>query len=209
MNTAEAGDRLLRLLHQLQSTDQSNPEQVAAVLRTSLCPGDNWLDPRYQTVDRHQIATYSLYDARGISVVSIVIAPGARPPIHDHTAWSVIGVYRGRVREAWFRRLPSTGRVLPERVLVHDRGTVVVLPAHQLHTVEALGDHPAVTIQIYGASRSTQAGIWVDPDSGREGSYTSHYRESAAAGLRQIVRSAFAQRISRAVETLRLWSRLW
>jgi predicted metal-dependent enzyme (double-stranded beta helix superfamily) len=205
MDTAGTGDRLRRLLHQLQSTDQSDPEQVAAVLRTSLRSGDGWLDSRYLAVDRHQTATYSLYDARGISVVSMVIAPGARPPIHDHTAWSVIGVYRGRVREARFRRLPTTGTVVPEHVLVHDRGAVVVLPAHELHTAEALGDHPAVTIQIYGAPLSTQAGIRVDPESGREGRYTPHYREPAAAGLPQAAWSALARRISRAGETLRPW----
>ena len=53
------------------------------------------------------IGQYALYRAEdgSLSLFSLVIPAGAETPVHDHLAWGLIGVYRGRQDETVYRRL--------------------------------------------------------------------------------------------------------
>ena len=84
---------------------------------------------------------------------------GAPSPVHDHGSWAVIGIYRGRERETWFRPGPGDGPALVEDcVFVNHPRTTHAVPDGIIHTVEALDE--AVSIHVTGprdVSRKTGA----------------------------------------------------
>jgi 3-mercaptopropionate dioxygenase len=109
---------LEHLRSQIQAA-RSDPGRVVNLLQEILRRRDDWLDPRYQVLYHNKPTAYPLYDAPdgSCSIVSLVLPAGKRTPIHTHAAWAVLAVYKGRVRETWFRSLTSEGAgIVPERM---------------------------------------------------------------------------------------------
>ena len=78
---------------------------------SALLSGEGWLPDEYASPDLRSgmgggIGQYALYRAEdgSLCLFSLVIPPGAETPIHDHLAWGLIGVYRGRQDETVYRR---------------------------------------------------------------------------------------------------------
>ena len=53
------------------------------------------------------IGQYALYRAEdgSLCLFSLVVPAGAETPVHDHLAWGLVGIYRGRQDEIVYRRL--------------------------------------------------------------------------------------------------------
>src|SRR3954464_9811677 len=53
------------------------------------------------------IGQYALYRAEdgSLCLFSLVVPAGAETPVHDHLAWGIVGIYRGRQDETVSRRL--------------------------------------------------------------------------------------------------------
>src|SRR5262245_4967904 len=78
----------------------------------TLLAADGWLPLTYASPDFTSgmgsgIGQYALYRAEdgSLTLFSLVIPAGAETPVHDHLAWGLIGVYRGRQHETVYRRL--------------------------------------------------------------------------------------------------------
>ena len=67
------------------------------------------------------IGQYALYRAEdgSLCLFSLVVPAGAATPVHDHLAWGLVGIYRGRQDETVYRRLDD-GRD-PSRARARDR----------------------------------------------------------------------------------------
>src|SRR6185295_9163904 len=52
------------------------------------------------------IAQYALYRAQdgSLCLFSLVVPAGAATPVHDHLAWGIVGIYRGRQDETIYER---------------------------------------------------------------------------------------------------------
>ncbi|MEZ5288287.1 MAG: hypothetical protein R2712_26495 [Vicinamibacterales bacterium] len=79
---------------------------------SALLAADGWLPDAYGSPDHESgmgggIGQYALYRAEdgSLCLFSLVIPAGAETPVHDHLAWGLIGVYRGRQDETVYRRL--------------------------------------------------------------------------------------------------------
>ena len=82
------------------------------------------------------IGQYALYRAEdgSLTLFSLVIPAGAETPVHDHLAWGLIGVYRGRQDETVYRRLDDgadgdQGRLEVSRAHTMARGEFYALHA--------------------------------------------------------------------------------
>jgi predicted metal-dependent enzyme (double-stranded beta helix superfamily) len=111
------------------------------------------------------------------SMLVAVFAPGARAPIHDHGSWAVIGIYRGREQETWFRRVDDRSvagraRLEVDRTRINPGGTVAGVPNGVIHTVEALDGQEAVSIHVYGTDIVTQARSTFDLEAGTESPFS-------------------------------------
>src|SRR5262245_4675844 len=78
----------------------------------ALLAADGWLPDTCSRADEKSgmggsIGQYALYRAENgsLCLFSLVVPAGAATPVHDHLAWGLVGVYRGRQDETVYRRL--------------------------------------------------------------------------------------------------------
>lgn len=163
----------------------SDPSRVEVILTEAMADRDDWLDARFQETHESDYALYPLYRAPGgrCSIVCVALKPGKPAPIHNHGAWAVIGIYKGRERDTWYRRVddgtvPGRAQLEVEQAAVNDRGSVHIVPDGKIHTVEALDHHPAVSIHVYGTDILTQVRSSFDLEAGTEQVFQPRYEDA-------------------------------
>jgi len=129
----------------------------AALLET-----DGWLPDACAQPDTTSrmgggIGQYALYRAEDASLClfSLVVPAGAATPVHDHLAWGLVGVYRGRQDEVVYRRLddgrdPSRARLEVARQQQLGPGECYTLlpPADDIHYVRTISETASVSIHL-------------------------------------------------------------
>ncbi len=127
-----------------------------------LLRAEGWLPEKYATPDETSgmgggIGQYALYraDDGSLCLFALVVPPGSRTPVHDHLAWGLVGIYRGRQDETVYRRLDDgsdEGRATLEieRRQTLERGEFYALlpPLGDIHYVETVSDTPSVSIHL-------------------------------------------------------------
>src|SRR5262245_20497124 len=127
-----------------------------------LLASDGWLPDEYASPDFKSgmgsgIGQYALYRAENgsLTLFSLVIPAGAETPIHDHLAWGLIGVYRGRQNETVYRRLDdgtdetkATLEIARTRTLDTGEFYSLVPPLDDIHYVRTVSDVPSVSIHL-------------------------------------------------------------
>jgi predicted metal-dependent enzyme (double-stranded beta helix superfamily) len=164
-----------------------DPQQVRNILRDALATPGDWIDPAYQQLGEGDYALYPVYRAEDgrCSILVVALRPGTPLPVHNHGSWAVIGVYKGRERETWFRRVddgsvPGRAQLEVDQTFVNQHGTASVVPDGQIHTVEAMDGQQAVSIHIYGTDIVTQQRSEFDPQAGTERLFRPPFAETAA-----------------------------
>lgn len=160
------------------------PERTVALLEEAFAQGLDWLDERYlECPEDREWMLYPLYRApdRRTSMLVAVFSPGVTAPVHNHGSWAVIGIYRGRERETWFRRTDDGAaeavRLEPADSFVNATGSVHEVPDGTIHTVEALDGKDAVSIHVYGTDIVTQERSTFDLATGREDIYRPKFSD--------------------------------
>jgi 3-mercaptopropionate dioxygenase len=127
-----------------------------------LLAADRWLPKEYSEPDLKSgmgsgIGQYALYSAEdgSLCLFSLVIPAGAETPIHDHLAWGLIGVYRGKQDETVYRRLDDGADESKAQLEVARRQTVtpgqfytLLPPLDDIHYVKTVSDTPSVSIHL-------------------------------------------------------------
>jgi predicted metal-dependent enzyme (double-stranded beta helix superfamily) len=149
----------------------------------------HWLPEEYAKPDLtsgmgNGIGQYALYRAHdgSLCLFSLVIPPGAETPVHDHLAWGLIGVYRGRQDETVYRRLDD-GRdeahadlEVARRQTVEAGGFYALLPPiDDIHYVRTVSDTPSISIHLLA---NDTACVWrhrFEPDTGVVKAFRSGY----------------------------------
>src|SRR5262245_30168605 len=105
----------------------------------ALLAADGWLPDSCASPDKSSrmgggIGQYALYRAGdgSLCLFSLVVPVGASTPVHDHLAWGLVGIYRGRQDETVYRRLddgsdPSRARLEVAKQQQLGRGEVDTL----------------------------------------------------------------------------------
>ena len=154
-----------------------------------LLAADDWLPDEYAQPDMKSgmgggIGQYALYRAEdgSLCLFSLVIPSGVSTPVHDHLAWGVIGVYRGRQEETIYRRLDdgrdeSRAHLEIARQQVVDSGQFYTLlpPTDDIHYVKTVSETPSVSIHLLA---NDTACVWrhrFDPAAGTVSAFRSGY----------------------------------
>jgi 3-mercaptopropionate dioxygenase len=141
------------------------------------------------------IGQYALYRAEdgSLCLFSLVIPVGAETPVHDHLAWGIVGIYRGRQDETVYRRLDdgrNAGRakleVAKRQTLARGEFYPLLPPVDDIHYVKTTSDTPSVSIHLLA---NDTACVWrhrFEPASGIVTPFRSGYANApcpdAAAG---------------------------
>jgi 3-mercaptopropionate dioxygenase len=150
---------------------------------------EGWLPHEYASPDFTSgmgsgIGQYALYraDDGSLTLFSLVIPAAAETPVHDHLAWGLIGVYRGRQHETVYRRLDD-GRDETKAVLEVSRSHTMetgqfyslLPPLDDIHYVKTVSDEPSVSIHLLA---NDTACVWrhrFDPSTGDVKAFRSGY----------------------------------
>jgi predicted metal-dependent enzyme (double-stranded beta helix superfamily) len=113
---------------------------------------------------------------------SLVIPAGAETPVHDHLAWGLIGVYRGRQFETVYRRMDdgaddTRADLEVARTQTMDTGEFYSLlpPRDDIHYVRTVSDVPSVSIHLLA---NDTACVWrhrFEPATGAVQAFRSGY----------------------------------
>jgi predicted metal-dependent enzyme (double-stranded beta helix superfamily) len=169
----------------------SDEERVTA-LRPSfakLLAADGWLPEACARPDEKSrmgggIAQYALYRAEdgSLCLFSLVVPAGAATPVHDHLAWGLVGIYRGRQDETVYQRLDD-GRdpihadlqIAKRRTLSPGEFYTLLPPADDIHYVQTVSETASISIHLLA---NDTACIWrhqFDPGSGVVTPFRSGY----------------------------------
>jgi predicted metal-dependent enzyme (double-stranded beta helix superfamily) len=130
------------------------------------------------------IGQYALYRAEdgSLCLFSLVVPAGAATPVHDHLAWGIVGIYRGRQDETVYRRLDDgreQGRaelvVAKQQTLGTGEFYALLPPADDIHFVKTASETASVSIHLLA---NDTACVWrhkFDPASGVVTPFRSGY----------------------------------
>lgn len=154
-----------------------------------LLAADGWLPDEFATPDHGSgmgggIGQYALYRAeRGdLCLFSLVVPSGAATPIHDHLAWGLVGLYRGRQDETVYRRTDdgrdrehATLEIMRRQTLGPGEFYALLPPEGDIHFVKTISDTPSISIHLLA---NDTACVWrhrYDLDSGLVTPFRSGY----------------------------------
>jgi len=164
-----------------------------------LLASDGWLPDQFASPDATSrmggaVGQYALYRAEdgSLCLFSLVIPPGEETPIHDHLAWGLIGIYRGRQDETVYRRTDD-GRdparadlaIAKQQTLGPGEFYALLPPADDIHMVRTVSAEASVSIHLLA---NDTACIW-------------RHRFDAASGAVTPFRSGYANAPCPEVET--------
>lgn len=192
---APAARTVVEEAQRLMAAPMSHAERVERLKPafTALLASDGWLPAAFAEPDRTSgmgggIGQYALFRAEdgSLCLFSLVVPSGAATPVHDHLAWGLVGVYRGRQDETIYRRLDD-GRD-PERAALEvatrqelGPGECYTLlpPDGDIHYVRTTSEESSVSIHLLA---NDTACVWrhrFDPSSGRVTPFRSGYSNAA------------------------------
>ncbi len=94
-----------------RSGDSTEAVESLRPLFSGLLAGEGWLPEVYQSSAPESgmgggIGQWLLFRsaARDLCLFALVVPPGTAPPVHDHLAWGLVGLYRGEQEETVFAR---------------------------------------------------------------------------------------------------------
>ena len=159
--------RLYRFLTELEdilnhvSDDCSRIWTIAPLVR-KLLTSSYWLQMEF--THPHPDPGWSvrfLYQEHGypLTVQMVAWLSSYTSPIHNHAAWGMIAVIGGQEKHRLWRRSPTPEQ--PDRIeymgeKVFVPGDIVGFMPNAIHSVEPLGDEPAVTFNLYGVTDYSQ-----------------------------------------------------
>jgi predicted metal-dependent enzyme (double-stranded beta helix superfamily) len=111
-------------------------------------------------------------DESGLTLMRARFGPEEMTPIHNHGAWGVVGVYRGRDRyQVWRRRDPAADarpghaevELVEERIL--EPGDTIVLPPppQDIHAQQGADGQTVHELVLFGANLRGKPRLYFDP----------------------------------------------
>jgi predicted metal-dependent enzyme (double-stranded beta helix superfamily) len=138
--------------------EAASPEEACEAIRprfTELLGDSGWLPEQYQEGAAEGgmgggIGTWLLFRAGdgSLSLISLVVPPGAQTPIHDHLAWGLVGLYRGAQDEEVFAEREGRLERVDRRALAPGDFYVLLPPRDDIHSVRTTSDETSVSIHL-------------------------------------------------------------
>ena len=101
------------------------------------------------------ISVLLLYDELGfpLTVQTVTFAPGTTSNIHNHGTWGIVAILKGQEKNTFWRRNPTDE--FPDKIekvgeLNLQPGDLISFTPETIHQVQAVGNEPTVTFNIYG-----------------------------------------------------------
>lgn len=153
--------RLYRFLTEMEDVlinveDESSRLAEIRKLVRRLILNSYWVQSQYSEPDpKTGTSVVLLYDELGFpfTVQTVTFAPGTQSSTHNHGTWGIVAVLKGQERNTFWRRTPlpdCQDKIERSGELTLFPGDIISFTSDSIHSVEAVGDEPTVTFNIYG-----------------------------------------------------------
>lgn len=159
--------RLYRFLTELEDVlnnveDQSTRLPEIRMLVRRLIINSYWVQSQFLQPDlKTGISVLLLYNELGfpLTVQTVTFAPGTNSNIHNHGTWGVVAILKGQEKNTFWRR--SGNHDFPDKIEKTGEinlfpGDIISLTPETIHHVQAMGEEPTVTFNIYGETNPKQ-----------------------------------------------------
>ncbi len=163
----ESPYRLYRFLTEMEDILASVPDMsgriraIAPLVRKLLISSD-WLqmeftypaaDPGWSVRFLYREPNYP------ITIQMVAWLPGNQSPIHNHATWGLVALISGQEKNRLWKRSPTPDN--PDRIecvgeQILNPGDIIGFLPEAIHSVEPLGDEPAITFNLYGITDFSQ-----------------------------------------------------
>ncbi len=159
--------RLYRFLTEVEDVlnnaeDESNKLPEIRMLVRRLMVNSYWVQSQYlQPAVETGTSVLLLYDELGfpLTVQTVTFAPGTISTIHNHGTWGVVAVLKGQEKNTIWRRThsrESENKIETTGEITLFPGDIISFTPDAIHSVQAVGDEPTVTFNIYGETDPKQ-----------------------------------------------------
>ncbi|WP_341525257.1 cupin domain-containing protein [Nostoc sp. UHCC 0302] len=153
--------RFYRFLTELEDVlnnadDESSRLPDIRMLVRRLITNSYWVRSQYlEPSAKTGTSVLLLYDELGfpLTVQTVTFAPGTLSNIHNHGTWGVVAVLKGQEKNTVWRRTHSPefeDKIEPSGEITLFPGDIMSFTPGAIHSVQAVGDEPTVTFNIYG-----------------------------------------------------------
>jgi predicted metal-dependent enzyme (double-stranded beta helix superfamily) len=135
-----------------------SPEGAIDAIRprfADLLADDGWLPASYAEPVEDSgmgggIGQWLLYRTSdgSLSLFSLVVPPASETPIHDHLAWGLVGLYRGRQDEEIYVQRNGALELTERRALVPGDFYALIPPRDDIHRVRTTSAETSVSIHV-------------------------------------------------------------
>lgn len=140
-----------------ESDDRVRLQKICPLVRR-LLHSSEWILTNFSLPDPEQGWSVQLhYDEPDlpITVQTVVWSPGSKSPIHNHATWGIVAMLDGQEQNTFWNRAPTPE--FPDRIAqtgsqILTPGDIICLMPAAIHQVEALGDEPTISFNVYGVT---------------------------------------------------------
>jgi predicted metal-dependent enzyme (double-stranded beta helix superfamily) len=138
-----------------ENSDRRRLEAIMPLVR-KLLNNNTWLLTDYDLPDPDLgWSVTTLYDEPDfpLTVQTVAWSPGQISPIHNHGTWGLVALISGQEKNIfWQENHPSDSTLEIEMVgeLVISPGDIISFLPNTIHQIEALGEEPTVSFNLYG-----------------------------------------------------------
>ncbi|MEA5551753.1 cupin [Anabaena cylindrica UHCC 0172] len=153
--------RLYRFLTEIEDVlfnieDESTCLPEIRMLVRRLIVNSYWVQSQFLAPDsKTGTSVLLLYDELGfpLTVQTVTFAPGTISNIHNHGTWGVVAVLKGEEKNTFWRR--TSNSEFPDKIEITGEinlspGDIISFASDTIHQVQAVGEEPTVTFNIYG-----------------------------------------------------------
>lgn len=148
---------LENILHNLKS-DSQRLQAICPLVR-QLLTSSEWLQGEYLEPNPETgWSVLTLYDEPDfpLTVQTVAWLPGKVSPIHNHATWGVVALISGEEKNTIWRRTDKNGSIEKAGDIILNPGEIMGLMPDAIHHVEALGDEPTISFNLYGETNYQQ-----------------------------------------------------
>ncbi len=156
--------RLYRFLTDLEDilqkfqSDRLRLQAICPLVRRLLTSSE-WLQGEYLEPNPETgWSVLTLYDEPDfpLTVQTVAWLPGKVSPIHNHATWGVVALISGEEKNTIWRRTNKNGSIEKAGDIILNPGEIIGLMPDAIHHVEALGDQPTISFNLYGETNYQQ-----------------------------------------------------
>ncbi len=88
-----------------------------------------------------------------LTVQLVTWLPGTSSPIHNHAAWGIVAMINGKEKNTFWQRTPTPkfpGKIKQVSDRTFSAGEIITFLPEAIHSIEAIGDEPTISFNIYG-----------------------------------------------------------